>query len=582
MYPKLCIRTLALLLPILFCSFSLSAQRKNVAVSQVDPRFTVSVERYWSSLGGSEEYYFYVQNNTGDEYSMVMNVRLDLACVGTKNFTIGVNKVVWLKPNGRFTPESDWVHIYTSGADNFKSCRLADGKSFTLLQGISYTLSNITNVTAQKAADEKKKAEAKLAAEKKAGEEKKQREEKIAAEKKATEEKKLAEEQKQKEAKAEQEKKQKEAETKTAGTTVRKEDGPVESNATSSSTTSSSGTASSTSKAEEEYNAKVEAQKQEQARLKAEQEARDQRQNEYNTWKQNANEERRQAEATAATASVSLLLIVGTWIYNDKMGRVNPDFVYNKPENKGKLRLNASIEWGYSATYAPLIFASDKTTMINGSYISSKSLEKVQLFTLNLDVNLKIGAEHDNYGGYVFLAPKAGFSPIFDGYQLSPLVYGGRVFGGAKWVKAYGEYTGGSRVFSKTDNDPEESGKGKTDMKFQKLEYGVRFTTKEDADYRRSHISLGMIMERLIPGGLGAYSDPETSSLIDNQKSPWIQGYAFQWKKDHNFNFYVNYYPEYIFGGDISYNNGSPSSEFRNTKTGTFVEVGFIRSVDFW
>ena len=264
------------------------------------------------------------------------------------------------------------------------------------------------------------------------------------------------------------------------------------------------------------------------------------------------------------------------------MGRVNPDFVYNKPESKGKLRLNASIEWGYSATYAPLIFASDKTTMINGSYVSTKSLEKVQMFTLNLDVNMKIGAEHDNFGGYAFLAPKAGFSPIFDGYQLSPLVYGGRVFAGAKWVKAYGEYTGGSRVFSKSDNDPEESGKGKSDMNFQKLEYGLRFTTKPDADYRRSHISLGMIMERLIPGGIGAYSDPETSSLMENQKSPWIQGFAFQWKKDHTFNFYVNYYPEYIFGGDVSYNSGSPSSEFRSTKTGTFVEVGFLRSVDFW
>lgn len=569
----------AVLFVLLFTCFAAAkAQRKDVPVSQVDPRFTVSVQRYWSSLGGSEEYYFYVQNNTGEEYRMVIDVTLDLACVGTKQFTLGVNKVVHMKPNGRFTPDGDWVHIYTSGADNFKNCRLADGNSFTLLKGISYRISNITNITQQKAAEEKKKADEKAAAEKKAAEEKKQREEKIAAEKKAAEEKKLAQEKKAaEEKKLAEEKKQKEAETKTEQETE-KEAG-VES---SSTTTSSGNTSTGTSAAQQQYNAKEQARLQEEARLKAEQEAKQQRQQEYDTWKNNANEQRRQAETVAAASSISILFIVGTWIYNDKMGRVNPDFVYNKPENKGKLNFNASIEWGYSMSYAPLIFASERTTMINGNDVSSKSLENKQAFTLNLDVNMKIGAEHDNFGGYVFLAPKAGFSPIFDGYQLSLLNYGGRLFAGAKWAKVYGEYMGGSRVFSKSDNDPEEHGKGKIDMTFQKLEYGVRFTTKHDADYRRSHISLGMIMERLKPGGLGMYMDPETGSLMEASPSPWIKGYTFQWKKDHNFNFYINYYPAYLVAGDVSYTNGAPSSEFRDTRTGSLFELGFIRSVDFF
>jgi hypothetical protein len=575
MYYKSCIRLVALLLFVLCGSISATAQRKEVSVSQFDPRFTVSVQRYWSSLGGSEEYYFYVQNNTSEEYSFVMNVTLNLACVGTKNFTIGVNKIVWLKPNGRFTPDSDWSHIYTSGADNFKKCRLADGNSFTLLQGISYTVNNVINITQQKAAEEKKKADAKLAAEKKAADEKKQREDKIAADKKAADEKKLADEKKKKEAqaKAEEEKKQKETETKTDGT-VSKEGESGNSN-TGSTTTSES-------TAQQEYNAKEAAQQQEEARLKAEQEARDKRQSDYDAWKQNANEQRRQAEATAATASVSILFIVGTWIYNDKMGRVNPDFVYNKPTSKGKLKLNMSVEWGYSMSYAPVLFASDRTTMIGGNDVSSKSLENKQIYTLNLDVNLKVGAEHDHFGGYAFLSPKAGFSPIFDGYQLSLLNYGARIYAGAKGIKAYGEYMGGERVFSKSDNDPEEHGKGKIEMNFEKLEYGVRFTTKPNADYKRSHISLGMIMERLVPGGLGTYIHPETGAMINSGKSPWIQGYAFQWKKDHTFNFYANYYPEYIVAGNVSYTNGAPSSELKSTPTGNFFELGFIRSIDFW
>lgn len=580
MHCKSLIRAIALLLLLITAGTAVHAQRKQVSVSQFDPRFTVSVQRYWSSLGGSEEYFFYVQNNTNDEYSMVINVTLDLACVGTKTFTLGVNKVVWLKPNGQFKPDGDWSHIYTSGADNFKNCRLADGNSFTLLKGISYTVNNVTNVTQQKAAEEKRKADEKAALEKKKAEEKAAAEKKAAEEKKLREEKLAQEKQQAEEKKAAEEKKKQEEQAKTTAQKTGEETS-TEAGSSSSSSTSSKTSAANT-KAEQEYAAREEAKRQEEARLKAEQEARDQRQREYDTWKQNANEQRRQAEATAAASSVSLLFIIGTWIYNDKMGRVNPDFVYNKPANKNKLNLNMSVEWGYSMSYVPVLFASDRTTMINGNYVSSKSLENQQLFTLNLDVNMKIGAEHDNYGGYVFLSPKAGFSPIFDGYQLSLLNYGGRVFAGAKNAKVYGEYMAGERVFSKTDNDPEESGKGKTEMNFEKLEYGVRFTTKPNADYKRSHISLGMIMERLKPGGLGAYIHPETGALVGSGKSPWIQGYAFQWKKDHTFNFYANYYPAYLVAGNVSYNNGAPSSELRNTPTGAFFELGFIRSIDFW
>jgi len=332
-----------------------------------------------------------------------------------------------------------------------------------------------------------------------------------------------------------------------------------------------------------ENDARMEALKREQERQKAEHEANIQRQKQYNEWKNNALEEKKQAETEAVAESLGVLTILGGWIYNDKMGNVNPDFVYDNPLNTDKVKLSASIEFGYSGSYYPLIFASEKTTMINGKYVSTKSLEKRNATIINFDVCLKIGAESENYGGYVFLMPKVGFSPLYDGYQLSPLVYGGRLFAGVKRVKAYGEYLQGNRGFGKTDNDPEESGKGNSDIKFQKLEYGLRFTTMKDDTYRRNHISIGMIMERLSPDGLYSfYSDPITSSLIKNQKSPWINGYAFQWKKDHTFNLYANVYPEYIYGGETSRSAGSPSSEFNNTKTGFFIELGFIRSIDFW
>lgn len=129
---------------------SAHAQRKQVSIRQADTRFTLIIEKYWSKLGGSEEYFFTLQNNTGEEYELVVDVDLDLACVGGKSFTLGVNRKIHLTPHGTFTPKGDWSHIVTSGADNFRDCRLKDGGTYTLLQGVKYTYSSIKNLSQQK------------------------------------------------------------------------------------------------------------------------------------------------------------------------------------------------------------------------------------------------------------------------------------------------------------------------------------------------------------------------------------------------------------------------------------------------
>jgi hypothetical protein len=129
---------------------SAHAQRKQVSIRQADPRFTLTIEKYWSKLGGSEEYFFTLQNNTGDEYELEVDVELDLACVENKSFRLGVNRKIRLSPHGTFTPKGDWSHIVTSGADNFKDCRLKDGDTYTLLQGVKYTYSSIKNLPPDK------------------------------------------------------------------------------------------------------------------------------------------------------------------------------------------------------------------------------------------------------------------------------------------------------------------------------------------------------------------------------------------------------------------------------------------------
>ncbi len=157
--------TLSLLLSAIFL---LNAQRKQVPVHQPDARFTFRAERFW--LLGQEEYWFYVQNNTGQEYKIEVEVELDLACEGNRSFGLGIGawqpdtkterRIVYLKPNGTFEPKDDYYHYYSGGADDGKACRLKDGDTYTLFKGIQFHITAVVNVTEKKALDEQKKKEA--------------------------------------------------------------------------------------------------------------------------------------------------------------------------------------------------------------------------------------------------------------------------------------------------------------------------------------------------------------------------------------------------------------------------------------
>ena len=430
----------------------------------------------------------------------------------------------------------------------------------------------------KKIEDDKKTAAAKVAADKKAADDKK-----IAADKKLADDKKVAAEKKAAED-------NKSAQSATGNVAKKSETSSSASSGTSEKSKTSSATAAKSKASTQEdaeaarqaaiakKNAEREA---EIARQKAEEEQLQQKQASYDSWKADKQKEQAQVNAASTAASLGLLTIVGGWIYNDKMGNVNPDFVYKGDAKKPRFHLG--IDWGYSASSFPVIFKSDISTMRNGREVKEKTLEKKLPFVINLEANVKMGVDHDKYGGYAYLNPKFGFSPIFDAFQFSPLIYGAKVYGGLKWVKVYGEYGGGSRTWTQTSTDAEENGSAKSDMTFNKMGYGLRFTTNADADYRRSHISIGLIDERLNAGILGSFTDPITNTIISTGKSAVLKGYAFEWKKDHNFSLYCNVYPEYSYSGEIQYNSGAPSSTFKSTPGGgLFVEFGFLRSVDWW
>lgn len=140
-----CCRNLLLFLSLLICS-ELSAQRKTIPVVQPDPRFTLTAQRSWNT-NGEEEYIFYLQNNTAEEYQLTAKVTLDLACHGIKVIQLGRTGIIRLKGKGLLRPgQDDNRHIFGDGnSESFKACRIKDGNSFTFLKAISFDISDVMN-----------------------------------------------------------------------------------------------------------------------------------------------------------------------------------------------------------------------------------------------------------------------------------------------------------------------------------------------------------------------------------------------------------------------------------------------------
>jgi len=153
---------------ILCCIFFIMGQfivaqnsgRSRIDLHQSDARFTIWAESHYNFVN-DEYFYFYIQNNTNEKYDLVVNVTINSTCHPSRTFKLHVNKVVTLLPGGRFTPDSDWEHIFQGGS-NAKDCRVKRGDSYTFLSSISYNYQSIVNVTEQetrKVEEERKRKE---------------------------------------------------------------------------------------------------------------------------------------------------------------------------------------------------------------------------------------------------------------------------------------------------------------------------------------------------------------------------------------------------------------------------------------
>lgn len=334
------------------------------------------------------------------------------------------------------------------------------------------------------------------------------------------------------------------------------------------------------SDARENSDSEEQTQQKTQAELDAERQRQaEERQQKYDEWKQQKDKENSDAAAASAAASVGALVAIGSIIYGD-MGKVDTDEIYLKPfskEDKFRPVAYLGLEIGFSSSVMPMLFPSELNTMINGNYTTINELQGKSAFTVNLEGQFKVGAESEYYGFYGYFNPRVGFSPVFDSFNLTWKNGGGRVYAGLPHAKIYFDYGLGTRIFTRAPLfETEESGSGRTEQNFNKMEIGFRFTTNADDDYRRSHISIGIIQETLNITEEYYFIDPNPNST-GRGKTPILTGYALQWKKDHFFNFYANVYPEFFYTGKTG---GSWSTELQKRPTNYFVEVGFIRAID--
>lgn len=280
--------------------------------------------------------------------------------------------------------------------------------------------------------------------------------------------------------------------------------------------------------------------------------------------------------ATAMGASsIGFLFVLGGAIYSGA-GRANPNKIYTGNN------LYQGLELGYTGTGTPILFNSkiNKTEVTKEEYA----------IQINLKLKYKLGYETQqiylgkfglSLGGYGYIAGEAGFSPLFDAFSYN-YNYGGRLFFGHKNVKLFGEYSTGQKVFTVDDwMDEEEFGSGKTDYNFEQYKYGFMFSWYgNETTAARNHIAIGWIEHRFLQLGnqviIKPLSDPKENK--PNFFDDAFSGFFFEWKHDHHGILSIEAFGNFPYTG-LKTSNYDRDSEFKNA---TFINIGYVRSFDWW
>lgn len=314
------------------------------------------------------------------------------------------------------------------------------------------------------------------------------------------------------------------------------------------------------------------------------------RQNEYDTWKSKAIQERANYEAAATSSTASILLLLGGFIYKN-MGRVPDPILVFEPaiKNKAKPRFFINGQFGYSYSSVPFLYLSKITSMSGGKTTTKYTYKGYEGSFINLGGSANVGFTSNYYSFYGNFGLIGGITPNFRGSYFGNS-YGGGIALGTKPIKVYARYKkNDSAEYNLKSSDIEEENTIQTKLSSVEYEAGIQFTFggKASSDYKRTHLYVGLLQKEIaLENGMYGYEAIyfPNQGIINRIGKATIKGYSFEFRKDHSGDFFVRYYPEHNYFGDVgSYNsaNGSLPAKLEYPTT-SYLEIGFYRCIDFF
>lgn len=301
----------------------------------------------------------------------------------------------------------------------------------------------------------------------------------------------------------------------------------------------------------------------------------------YQQWAQEQNRRNAQMGGAAAASAAGMLYLLGEVIYRN-MGRFEPESAYRPGQFNGYARMH----FGYSLLLQPAYFNSEQFDGVD----YTRQTEYTYVYPVNFDFSMALGFDHGHYGAEGFAQGGIGTSLLFDNFQFPSWTYGGMAYAGLPFLKGFLRYTGGGRNLSLNQwYLAEESGSGKSHVRSQSLEYGLRITWGQ---FVRHHLRLGLVMSEVRPsessefdGDFRVQDLPELRSasqtnplnLFKGWEDFYVPGYRISWRKDHHFQTFITFYPTYPYSGIRAH---SLDSDPDAADGDFFFAFGFYRAID--
>src|SRR5690554_84392 len=408
-------------------------------------------------------------------------------------------------------------------------------------------------------------------------------------------ERKLAEEKKQKEEQAKKEQLAKEeADKKVAASDTEKQTSGKQETQSSQNVQSTEGEKTVTGNSENEFKQTAEMKERENAaRKKQEDYERQERERVKNLQKKQEYDQRMSQQrsvnqsiaASNATSSMGMLVVLGGFVYSN-MGKVSPNNIFRGSNGY------FGMDLGYGTNLTPMYFNSSYENMTTGGKIQYRDeVIAAQPFIINFNVRPKLGYEHEKGGGYVYGSFNPGASIVFHATDLT-YTYGIRGFGGGKGLQFLFDLEKGQRKLNVNQYiDPQEFGRGKTNIKYTNLKLGAKFDWyPNEYSAARKTLVLGVIKEIISPEiepdeewgrfeiqNIKFEEEPNGLYGLFSKDKRSYTGYFLEYQTAHHSKFMISAFPKYPYTGYVAYSKSTLEKE-----SGFYIQISYTRSIDLF